>query len=439
MGWVGDHGEADREASQPLTAAAVPKDDYNIAYIIFFILGAGFLLPWNSFISAVDYFDVLYPNSHVDRVFSLAYMVPCFTFLLILTFYGQKYSSRLRINTGLFVFLAVFILVPVMDEVWITGSKGTKTTHVMTVAAACVLGLCDALVQGSLVGAAGELPERYMQALFAGTAASGVLASLLRVITKASMSQTVRGLRLSADVYFIVTGIFLLICLFSYNLVYKLPIMLHYNSMKIGAMESTLSTGGPRNVSELGLKMDTTEISLVTTLDSELTNFAKPVSYWHVWSQIQWLAISVAMLYVITLTIFPGYISEDVHSAFFGDWYPVLLIATYNSGDLTGKILTSVYMLENQSFMVRACFGRIIFIPLFYAIIHGPAIFRTEAPVFLLTFLLGLSNGYLTSVVMIVAPKNVSILEAETAGIIMTLFLATGLCSGSLLGWVWII
>lgn len=253
------------------------------------------------------------------------------------------------------------------------------------------------------------------------------------------MSQTVRGLRLSADVYFIVTGIFLLICLFSYNLVYKLPIMLHYNSMKIGAMESTLSTGGPRNVSELGLKMDTTEISLVTTLDSELTNFAKPVSYWHVWSQIQWLAISVAMLYVITLTIFPGYISEDVHSAFFGDWYPVLLIATYNSGDLTGKILTSVYMLENQSFMVRACFGRIIFIPLFYAIIHGPAIFRTEAPVFLLTFLLGLSNGYLTSVVMIVAPKNVSILEAETAGIIMTLFLATGLCSGSLLGWVWII
>lgn len=173
MGWVVGQGGMDKDENQPLTAAAVPKDDYNLAYIIFFLLGLGFLLPWNSFISAVDYFDVLYPHSHVDRVFSLAYMIPCFVFLLALTFYGQKCSSWLRINVGLIVFLGVFAFVPVMDEVWITGNKGSKTTHVLTIGAASVLGLCDALVQGSLIGSAGELPERYMQALVAGTAASG--------------------------------------------------------------------------------------------------------------------------------------------------------------------------------------------------------------------------------------------------------------------------
>jgi equilibrative nucleoside transporter 1/2/3 len=267
---------------------------------------------------------------------------------------------------------------------------------------------------------------------------SGVLASLLRVITKASMSQTIEGLRLSADVYFIVTAVFLLLCFVSYNLVYKLPIMLHYNSVKIGAMESTLSNG-PHDASELGLKTDATEISLITTGDSELTNFARPVSYWHVWSQIQWLAASVALIYVVTMSIFPGYITEDVHSEFLGDWYPVLLIAAYNVADLAGKVLTSVYMVENQTLMVRACFGRLLFFPLFYTVLHGPAFFRTETPVFLLTFLLGLTNGYFTSVLMIVAPKNVSILESETAGIVMTLFLVTGLTAGCLLGWVWII
>lgn len=266
---------------------------------------------------------------------------------------------------------------------------------------------------------------------------AGVLASVLRVITKASMSQTFRGLRLSADVYFFVTAVFLLLCLISYNLVYKLPIMLHYNSMKIGAMESTI--GGPNDVSELGLKTDTTEISLITNIDSELTNFAKPVSYWHVWGQVKWLAISVAVIYVVTMSIFPGYITEDVHSEMLGDWYPVLLIAAYNVADLAGKVLTGFYMIESQSLMSRACFGRLVFFPLFYAVLHGPAFFRTEAPVFLLTFLLGLSNGYLTSCLMIVAPKNVSILESETAGILMTLFLVTGLSSGSILGWVWII
>lgn len=171
MGWVG--GRAAGDENQPLTAAAVPKDDYNLAYIVFFVLGVGFLLPWNSFISAVDYFDALYPHSHVDRVFSLAYMIPCLLLLLALTFYGQRWSSLLRINLGLVIFLAVFIFVPVMDEYWISGHRGTKTTHVLTVGAATVLGLCDALVQGSLIGSAGELPERYMQALVAGTAASG--------------------------------------------------------------------------------------------------------------------------------------------------------------------------------------------------------------------------------------------------------------------------
>lgn len=161
------------ESSPLMLSAAVPKDHYNLAYIIFFILGAGILLPWNSFISAVDYFDVLYPLTHTDRVFALAYMIPCLIVLLLLTFYGQQYTSRSRINAGFLTFLAVFVFVPVMDEVWITGNKGTKVTHYLTVGSALVLGVADALVQASLVGAAGELPGRYMQSLVAGTAASG--------------------------------------------------------------------------------------------------------------------------------------------------------------------------------------------------------------------------------------------------------------------------
>lgn len=218
--------------------------------------------------------------------------------------------------------------------------------------------------------------------------------------------------------------------------------MLHYNSLKIGAMESTLSSSHDPDYSDLGLKSgnpDDSEIALITDENSSLTKFAEPVSYWRVWSQIQWLASSVGIIYMVTMSIFPGYITEDVHSAFLGDWYPVLLIASYNCADLVGKMLTAVYRAENQTFMVRACFGRLLFFPLFYTVLHGPPLFRTETPVFVLTAALGLSNGYLTSLVMIVAPKNVSILESETAGIIMTIFLVGGLAIGSILGWLWII
>lgn len=267
--------------------------------------------------------------------------------------------------------------------------------------------------------------------------------SVLRVISKAALPQTITGLRLSADINFVVTGVILLICLFCYNLVHKLPIMVHYNNLKIGAMQSKGDHHHHHHLqqdfSELGHKQGVAEIALITTSESSLTNFAKPQSYRHVWSHIRSLVLSVGIVYMVTMAIYPGHITEDIHSAVLGDWYPVLLITIYNVGDLVGKMLTSVYMMEDQVLMIRGCFGRLIFLPLFYVVLHGPACFRTEVPMFVLTLLLGLSNGYLTSNVMIVAPKNVSIVESEMAGIIMTLFLVVGLTCGLLLGWVCII
>ena len=83
--------------------------------------------------------------------------------------------------------------------------------------------------------------------------------------------------------------------------------------------------------------------------------------------------------------------------------------------------------------------ARLLFYPLFTACLHGPKWFRSEEFVVLLTFMLGFTNGYLTSVIMILAPKLVPPLEAETVAIVMALFLGIGLVSGSVLGWFWII
>lgn len=82
------------------------------------------------------------------------------------------------------------------------------------------------------------------------------------------------------DVYFIVMVVILLMCFVFYNLVYKLFIMLYYNSMKIGVMEFI---DGFYDVSELGLKMDVIEILFIIIGDLELINFVKFVSYWYVW------------------------------------------------------------------------------------------------------------------------------------------------------------
>nr|GEW43114.1 equilibrative nucleotide transporter 8 [Tanacetum cinerariifolium] len=82
---------------------------------------------------------------------------------------------------------------------------GRSSGFYYTVASVVICGLADGLIGGSLIGSAGKLPKEYMQAIFAGTASSGILVSLLRIITKASLPHNPQGLRTSAHFYFIVS------------------------------------------------------------------------------------------------------------------------------------------------------------------------------------------------------------------------------------------
>lgn len=147
--------------------------------------------------------------------------------------------------------------------------------------------------------------------------------------------------------------------------------------------------------------------------------------------------MSMVIIYIVTLSIFPGYLSENFKSKYFGDWYPVFLITTFNVGDFSGKCLTAFYVVKKSKWVVWMCITRVLFYPLFIGCVFGPKWLRNEVPVALLTMLLGVSNGYLTSVLMILAPKSVSVEESNIARIVMSLFLAIGLVIGSGLGWLW--
>lgn len=151
----------------------VPQDSFHFAYIIYFTLGLGFLLPWNAFITAVDYFSHIYPDASVDRIFAVVYMLVCLVFLLLVIFFSHNSDAYPRINAGLALFVVAMLVVPVMDAVYIKGRVGLYAGFDVTVVAVALSGVADALVQGGIIGSAGELPERYMQAVVAGTAASG--------------------------------------------------------------------------------------------------------------------------------------------------------------------------------------------------------------------------------------------------------------------------
>lgn len=160
---------------------------------------------------------------------------------------------------------------------------------------------------------------------------------------------------------------------------------------------------------------------------------------WGVARKVKWPAFGIFIIYTVTLSIFPGFIAENLQSKFLQDWYPILLITVYNVADLVGKSLTAVYVVESISKATWASLSRLLFYPLFTACLHGPIWLKTEIPIVVLTFMLGLTNGYLTSVMMILVPKSVPVSEAELSAIVMVVFLGIGLVSGSVVGWFWII
>ncbi|ONK58676.1 uncharacterized protein A4U43_C09F15520 [Asparagus officinalis] len=237
----------------------------------------------------------------------------------------------------------------------------------------------------------------------------------MRIITKAIYPQDAVGLRKSANLYFAVSITVMAICLVGYNIADRLPIVQFYKGIKLQALKEERSAKGPLNGS------------------------AWRSTLWDIVGRIKWPGSGLVLIYVVTLSIFPGYVTEDVHSEALKDWYPIMLIASYNVFDFIGKSLTAVYLFENVNIAVGACFWRLMFYPLFFGCLHGPDFFRTEIPVTVLTCLLGLTNGYLTSILMILTPKTVRVQHSETAGVVMVLFLGVGLATGSIVSWFWVI
>jgi hypothetical protein len=68
---------------------------------------------------------------------------------------------------------------------------------------------------------------------------------------------------------------------------------------------------------------------------------------------------SVFGVYVVTLAIFPGFLVEDITSSVMGDWYPILLMATFNAMDVVGKFMPIHPRLrEDSSFLLRTVLCR---------------------------------------------------------------------------------
>ncbi|CAI0406913.1 unnamed protein product [Linum tenue] len=248
----------------------------------------------------------------------------------------------------------------------------------------------------------------------------------LRLITKAAFENANNGLRKGAQLFLAIATFAEFLCFLLYAFyVPKLPIVKYYRAKaaKEGSktVSADLKAAGIHTHSEQG-----EDTKLIERLNNKQL-IAQNIDY----------AMDLFFIYVLTASIFPGFLSEDTGTHRLGSWYIPVLIAVYNTWDLVGRYvpLIECIKLTSRKWVMIAILSRFLLIPAFYF----TAKYGGQGWMLFVTSFLGLTNGYLTVCVMTVAPKGYKGPEQNALGNLLVLFLMTGIFAGVTLDWLWLI
>ncbi|XP_027928551.1 equilibrative nucleotide transporter 3-like isoform X1 [Vigna unguiculata] len=395
------------------------------AIVVCWLLGNGCLFSWNSMLTIEDYYVNLFPKYHPSRVLTLVYQPFAVGTLAILAYNEAKINTRIRNMFGYILFFISTLLVLIVNSA--ASGEGGLGIFLAICALSGAFGVADAHVQGGMVGDLSYMQPEFIQSFLAGLAASGVLTSALRLITKAAFDHSSDGLRKGAILFFAISTFFELLCVILYAFIFpKLPIVKYYRSKAASEGSKTVSAdlaaGGIRTL---------------PGTDEENTKDPERKGNKQLLSENIDYAFDMFLIYVLTLSIFPGFLSEDTGSHSLGTWYALVLIAMYNVCDLIGRYIPLIkcLKLESRKMITIATVSRFILIPAFYF----TAKFGDQGWMILLTSFLGLSNGYLTVCVLTSAPKGYKGPEQNALGNILVLFLVGGIFAGVVLDWLWLI
>lgn len=145
----------------------------------------------------------------------------------------------------------------------------------------------------------------------------------------------------------------------------------------------------------------------------------------------------IALAYCVTLSLYPG-IESEIISCNLGTWMPVLLMFTFNTSDVVGKLLAAVPYSWSRRQLILMSGLRALLVPLILLCCspRDQPVIAGEASAFVFTAALGVTNGLAGSLPMMLAPDKVSATLREVTGNMMTLSYNLGLTAGSLVGYV---
>ncbi|XP_032447468.1 equilibrative nucleoside transporter 4 isoform X1 [Lynx canadensis] len=440
----------------------VPDDRYHAIYFAMLLAGVGFLLPYNSFITDVDYLHHKYPGTSIVFDMSLTYILVALVAVLLNNVLVERLNLHTRITAGYLLALGPLLFISICD-VWLQLFSHDQA-YAINLAAVGTVALGCTVQQSSFYGYTGMLPKRYTQGVMTGESTAGVMVSLSRILTKLLLPDE----RASTLIFFLVSAGLELLCFLLHLLVRRSRFVLYHTARPrdsrpgcragyrahhdVAAGDVRFEHQGP-GLANSGSPKDSPAHEVTSHGGGAYTRFDVPqLGVARSWPSFRALLLhryavaraiwadmlSIAVTYFITLCLFPGLESEVRHCVL-GEWLPILIMAVFNLSDFVGKILAALPVDWRGTHLLACSCLRVVFIPLFILCVYpsGTPALRHPAWPCVFSLLMGISNGYFGSVPMILAAGKVSPKQRELAGPVssagntMTVSYMTGLTLGS--------
>ncbi|XP_054574174.1 equilibrative nucleoside transporter 4 isoform X4 [Eptesicus fuscus] len=406
-----------------------PDDRYHAIYFAMLLAGVGFLLPYNSFITDVDYLHHKFPGTSIVFDMSLTYILVALVAVLLNNALVERLSLHTRITAGYLLALGPLLFISVCD-VWLQLFSRDQAYAVNLAAVGTVAFGCT-VQQSSFYGYTGMLPKRYTQGVMTGESTAGVMVSLSRIVTRLLL----RGERASTLTFFLVSAGLELLCFLLHLLVRRSRFVRHHTESPGPALANSGSPkDSPAHEATAGERGAYTRFDVPRArVERSWPSFRALLRHRYAVARAIWAdMLSIAVTYFITLCLFPGLESEIRHCVL-GEWLPILVMAVFNLSDFVGKILAALPVAWRGTHLLGCSCLRVVFIPLFILCVYpsGAPALRHPAWPCVFSLLMGISNGYFGSVPMILAAGKVAPRQRELAGNTMTVSYMTGLTLGS--------
>ncbi|KAJ0264941.1 hypothetical protein HA466_0013240 [Hirschfeldia incana] len=394
------------------------------AKVICCILGIGGLASWNSLLTIADYYYKVFPDYHPSRVLVLVYQPFALGTIVILAYHESKINTRKRNLIGYFIFTVSTLLLIVLDLT--TRGRGGIGPFIGLCAIVASFGLADATVQGGMIGDLSLMCPELIQSFMAGLGVAGALTSAFRLMTKAAFENSNDGLRKGAMIFLAISAFIQFLCVMLYAYVFsKLPIVKYYRRKAASEGSKTVTA----DLAAAGIK-NRSYLTDDASNNQRLTNkqlLVQNIDY----------AVNLALIYILSLSIFPGFLYENTGHHGLGSWYALVLVAMYNCGNLVGRYtpLVECLKIENRKGLTIATLSRFFLIPAFYF----TAKYGDQGWMIMLVTFLGLTTGHLNVCILITAPKGYKGPEKNALGNLLVVFLTGGIVAGTSLGWLWLI